>query len=231
MSPARIRAALARDPRIILPVGTTEQHGPHLPVGADTIIVERLADDLSAEFGVLRAPTVEYGVNVATRTPYPGNASVRRKTLHRFMNDLVGSWEEGGVEQLIILTAHGYDPHQEALSTIRTTRASVRTVDIFTVPIDTAEPALPIHGGEFDTSLLLYLDASLVSLEDAQDYLPSRRPSRSVWTLPADSPGSVGMPTRASAEIGRHLYGLIYRRIAERLFGQRAAPPHRRDSA
>src|SRR5439155_23343485 len=53
MRPAQIAAALSRDQRLIVPVGTCEQHGPHLPLGADTIIVERLADDLSAEFGVL----------------------------------------------------------------------------------------------------------------------------------------------------------------------------------
>ena len=54
---------LRERPTLIVPVGTTEQHGPHLPLGCDTIIVEHLADDLSAEFGILRAPTVEYGVH------------------------------------------------------------------------------------------------------------------------------------------------------------------------
>ena len=77
LSPDRVREVLAGDPRLIIPVGTTEQHGPHLPLGCDTIIVEHLADDLSAEFGVLRAPTIEYGVNSTTETNYPGNAAVR----------------------------------------------------------------------------------------------------------------------------------------------------------
>ena len=63
---ATSRALIERDPRLIIPVGTCEQHGPHLPLGCDTIIVERLSRDLSAEFGVLLAPTVEYGVNVET---------------------------------------------------------------------------------------------------------------------------------------------------------------------
>src|SRR2546422_4822416 len=87
-----------------------------ISLGCDTIIVERLADDLSGALEILRAPTIEYGVNTATKRPFPGNASVRRKTLHRWMNDLLGSWEEAGVESFIILTTHGHDPHQEALS-------------------------------------------------------------------------------------------------------------------
>src|SRR6266699_1816258 len=92
--PDEVRFILERDARLLVPVGTCEQHGPHLPLGCDTIIVERLADDLSGALEILRAPTIEYGVNTATKRPFPGNASVRRKTLHRWMNDLLGSWEE-----------------------------------------------------------------------------------------------------------------------------------------
>ncbi len=220
-----MRALLERDPRLIIPAGTTEQHGPHLPLGTDTILVERLADDLSAEFGVLRAPTVEYGVNAATRTPYPGNAAIRRKTLHRFLNDLVGDWEAGGVRQFIILTAHGHDPHQEALSTLRTNTATIRTVDIFTVRLNVEEATLPFHGGALDTSLLLYVDRELVDLEAAEDYVPPARRMRAFRrradrTIPHEGPGSVGWPTHASVELGERLYHLIYERIATRIFGR-----------
>src|SRR5206468_4341499 len=64
LRPAQVADILANDPRLIVPVGTCEQHGPHMPLGCDTIIVEHLADDFSSEFGILRAPTLEYGVNV-----------------------------------------------------------------------------------------------------------------------------------------------------------------------
>lgn len=229
LRPQQVRDALSRDPRLIVPVGTTEQHGPHLPIGADTILIDRLADDLSAEFGILRAPTVEYGVNASISASYPGNASVRRKTLHRFLNDLVGSWEEGGVEGFIILTAHGHDPHQEALSTLRTTGATIRTVDIFTVRLEGEDARLPIHGGALDTSLLLYIDASLVDLELAEDYVPPPARIRA-WSrlarrsIPPEGPGSVGRPTRSSAETGERLYVFIYERIASGVFGRPARP-------
>ncbi|MFQ5810832.1 MAG: creatininase family protein [Armatimonadota bacterium] len=226
LAPDEVRTHLQRDPRLIVPVGTTEQHGAHLPLGCDTIIVERLADDLSAAFRVLRAPTIEYGVNAATFIHYPGSASIRRKTLHRLLNDLVGSWEAGGVEQFIILTAHGQDPHQEALSTLRTRRASVRTVDILAVPLSPGDghARAPIHGGELDTSLLLYVDAGLVDLQRAQDYEPSRSAIRRYHrgirgAIPKESPGSLGRPSLASVEKGQRLYQFIYDRIAMRLFG------------
>jgi creatinine amidohydrolase len=222
--PGEVATILADDPRLIVPVGTCEQHGPHLPLGCDTIIVERLADDLSAEFGVLRAPTLEYGVNVETEEGYVGNGSVRRKTLHRMLNDLLASWEMNGFREFILLTAHGHDPHQEALATVITSHSRVRVVDIFGVDVsDLLEGQRePMHGDEVDTSLMLYLAPSLVRTELAQDYMMSReelRRYRRGWLrVPKGSPGSIGRPTLASAAKGEALYDRIRRRISDRIF-------------
>jgi creatinine amidohydrolase len=228
MRPDQIAAVLRRDPRLIIPVGTCEQHGPHMPLGADTIIVEKLADDLSAEFQVLRAPTLEYGVNVVTEREFAGNGSVSRKTLHRVLNDLVSAWEASGVSEFIVLTAHEHDPHLEALSTIITNSARVRTVDIF--GIDFREflegQTEPMHGDEVDTSLILYLRPELVALPLAQDYMMSReelRRYRRGWLkVPRGSPGSIGRPTLATPEKGAALYRRIHETVRARIF---VAPP------
>jgi creatinine amidohydrolase len=225
MLPGEIAELLARDKRLIVPVGTCEQHGPHLPPGCDTIIAEALADDLSATFGILRAPTVEYGVNVATEDGLPGNASLRKKTLHRLLNDLLNQWEVAGVREFILLTAHAHDPHQEALATVITAEARVRVVDLFAVPLgDLLEGQRePMHGDEVDTSLLLYLAPQLVRLELAQDYMLSReelRRYRRGWLkVPRESSGSIGRPCLASAEKGARLYERIRSRVAERVIG------------
>ncbi len=227
--PHQTDAILARDPRLIVPVGTCERHGPHLPPGCDTIIAERLADDLSAEFGVLRAPTVEYGVNVATGKPRSGTTSVRKKTLHRLLNDLLHEWESVGVHEFVLITAHAHDPHQEALATVVTADARVRVVDALAVPLDDLldGQTMPMHADEVDTSLMLFLAPGLVRLELAQDYMLSRdelRRYRRGWLkIPADSSGSLGRPSLASAEKGARLYERIRSRIAERVF--RAPPP------
>src|SRR5258705_8431442 len=105
LNPAQVTAILGNDPRLIIPIGTCEQHGPHLPLGCDTIIVERLADDLSPAFRILRAPTVEDGLNTATKRHYPGDAAVRPKTPPRWVNRLLGSWGPSGGGPVIILTA------------------------------------------------------------------------------------------------------------------------------
>ena len=222
--PSEIAAAIARDPRLIVPVGTCEQHGPHMPIGCDTYIVDRLADDLSAEFGVLRAPTVEYGVNADTEREFAGNASVRKKTLHRALNDLLDAWEANGFREFVLLTAHGHDPHQEALATVITRVARVRVVDIFAVNLsDLLEGQRePMHGDEVDTSILLHIAPHLVRMELAEDYMISRealRRYRRGWLrVPRGSPGSIGRPSLASALKGQVLYERIRSKIAERVF-------------
>jgi creatinine amidohydrolase len=228
MLPSEVSACLERDPRLIVPVGTCEQHGPHLPIGCDTIIVERLADDLSATFGVLRAPTVEYGVNADSERTFPGNGAVRKKTLHRTLNDLLASWEAGGVREFVLLTAHGHDPHQEALATVITVSARVRVVDMFSVSVADLLQAQsePMHGDEVDTSILLYIAPHLVRMELAEDYMVSpdalKRFRRGRLRVPSGSSGSIGSPSLASAAKGQAMYERIRSRISERIF---RAPP------
>jgi len=195
-----------------------------MPLGCDTIIVERLSDDLSAEFGILRAPTLEYGVNVTTEVRYAGNASLRRKTLHRALNDLLDTWESTGIKEFILLTAHEHDPHLEALATVTTSGARVRVVDIFAMDFrDLLEGQTePMHGDEVDTSLILYLAPELVRMDLAQDYMMSReelRRYRRGWLrIPRGSPGSIGRPKIATPQKGQLLYNRIRDRVRERVF-------------
>ena len=229
MTPPQVAAVLATDARLLVPVGSHEAHGDHLPFGCDTIIVERLADDLSSQFGILRAPTIEYGVTGPGRVPVLGAAGLRKKTLHRLLNDLVAAWEGCGVDEFILLTAHAYDPHQEALATVITARARVRVVDLFAVELgDLLEGQIePMHGDEVDTSLLLHLAPELVHPEAAQDYMVERDTLRrfrrnAVMTMRGPT-GTLGRPSLASAAKGQLLYERIRSRIAERVLA-RGAP-------
>jgi creatinine amidohydrolase len=226
MTPGDVALAIASNPRLIVPAGTCEQHGSHLPMGSDAIIVERLADDLSAEFRIVRTPTIEFGVNAVAAEVLPGSASVRRKTLRRWLNDLLTDWERSGVEEFLVLTAHGHAPHQEALATVVTDRARVRVIDVFAMDLATVTETAdgPIHGGEVDTSLMLYIAPHLVRMDLARDcILPESERRRyrrgTMMRLPAASQGSVGAPTRSSAERGRVIYDFIRKRICERVFG------------
>src|SRR5439155_416436 len=131
-----------------------------------------------------------------------------------------------GVESFIILTAHGHDPPQEALSTLRTRQARVFTVDVFALDFsdDLEDADGPMHGSELDTSLLLHLAPELVRMDRAQDFvLPEKQRTRylrtSAGSLPKRSPGSLGRPSIATPEKGERLYKMIYDRVATRVLG------------
>ena len=176
LTPARAAEVLAAVPRLLVPAGTLEARGPHLPLGCDTFILERLTDDLSAATGIPRAPAIEYGVHATADEPGPGTAALTRKTLHRAVNELIAIWEEvAGVRDTLILTAHAADQHLEALSTIRTD-GRVRVVDILaleTLPPLREVQAGPWHGGEVDTSLMLHLAPELVDVTRIPPLLPA----------------------------------------------------------
>jgi len=164
MTPARAREVFAEMPKLLLPAGTLAARGPHLPLGCDTVILQALAEDLSARTGIPCTPPFPFGAG-RDEDPSPGAAALTRKALHRVLNELIAVWEEvAGVRDITILTAHAADPHLEALSTIRTI-CQVRVIDIFSVSSLVALRATrgsPWHGGEVDTSLLLHLRPELV---------------------------------------------------------------------
>lgn len=224
-----VEAHLARDTRLILPVGACDQFGPHLPIGSATLVAEALADDLSREFGVLRAPTLGYGVNVASERIFPGAAGIGQKSLHRVLNELLAAWEGCGISELIAITAQAHDPHVEAVATVAPTRARVRVVD--TLAVNLVQfldgPPAPQHGGEVITSLMLHLRPDLVRMDTAQDCVlgPDQLPRFVLGRLPklpTDCPGVLGSPSLASADKGRRIYAHILQKIRERIF---IAPP------
>jgi len=211
--------ALAGNPRLILPVGALEQHGPHLPLGTNIMIAQRVAREVSHRLGILRAPTFSYGVTV-DRGPFPGRAGLRRKTLHRAVNELMGSWEDHGVEHFVIITAHRFEPHLEALLMTPSGPSTKSVYDLFRIDVSDIVDTDPEveHAGELETSLMLHLTPDLVHMDRARDFLPGswalrKYTRRRVPTPPVDSRGVVGSPTLATAEKG----GRVFSRYVEML--------------
>jgi len=230
MSWVDVAAHLARDARLIIPIGALEQHGPHLPLGANTLITTRLSDDLSDRFGVLRAPAMSYGVNYyggsgSADPRFAGATTLRQKTLHRSLNELLATWEQRGIEEFILITAHRHEPHLDALATLTTHEARVRVVSIWDVDIADLldmQPG-PLHAGEAETSVMLHLYPRLVRMDRVRDaplspqslrrYRQSRLPQAG-----RGNSGVVGHPSAASAEKGRRIYQRILTAIARAVF-------------
>jgi creatinine amidohydrolase len=165
LTPAAARARLQEHPVLLLPVGGTAAQASHLPLGADTLIVEHLADDVSAARGIVCAPALKYGVHPGAAA-HDGGVALRRKTLHRVVNELIDCWEDGaGIHRFVILTALANDAHLEALTTVRTERSALLAVDVLGFEFgerlaarDAAE-----RGKELATALLLHIAPDTVA--------------------------------------------------------------------
>jgi creatinine amidohydrolase len=213
LSWSEVGRILARDPRLILPVGALEQHGPHLPLGTSTLIAESLARDVSEDLGILLAPTIPYGVTLYGHGRFAGTATLQRKTLHRMVNELLGCWEDHGVKETVILTAYRFEPHLDALLMALTATSETTVIDLYAIDVsDLLEGAPELeHGGELETSLMLHLAPDRVRKDQIADFVPEGDDPRKyirarMPTPPAGSQGAVGRPTRASAEKGAKVY-------------------------
>lgn len=217
---SQARRHVARDPRLILPVGALEQHGPHLPLGANVVIAQRVAREVSQALGILRAPTFSYGVTVGggpfeprPGRAFAGTAGLRRKTLHRAVNELLADWEDHGVEHFVIVTAHRFEPHLEALLMALTGRATKSVYDLYEIDVSDLLENDPEseHAGELETSLMLHLTPDLVRTDDVEDFMPEggalrRYTRRRVPKGPKESRGVVGFPASATAEKGARIF-------------------------
>lgn len=224
-----VQAHLRHDRRLILPVGACDQSGPHLPVGAGTCVAEALARDLSQEFGVLRAPTVHYGVNLPGEETYAGTAALRPKTLHRALNELLAAWSAQGFDEFVCITANVHEPHAEAIATLRAPGGRVRVIEALSVDLSTLleGDGGPEHAGEALTSLLLHLRPDVVHVDRARDFTMDPETARKfvggqLRRIPPGSQGAVGQPTLASAERGRAIYEHILQKVRLKVF---IAPP------
>src|SRR5205085_8456576 len=101
----QLEARLETDDRIVLPLGSVEQHA-YLSLGVDLILSQRVAEEAAEPLGVPVLPALPYGI-----TPYfgafPGSPTVRVETYQALLRDLVTSLADQGFKRILIVNAHG----------------------------------------------------------------------------------------------------------------------------
>jgi creatinine amidohydrolase len=209
-------------PVALLPLGAVEEHGPHLPLGADTLAATALARRLAAATGAVLLPTLPYG-QVWSLSRFPGSLSVSNGTLSALVHDVAAELARQGFRALVLLTAHlgnltalketarhlhealshfpvlylFYPGLQEAADGVRTSAVS--------------HPGI-LHADEIETSLLLALAPEAVHMERAVAEYPVFPPDfdvRPVRWHEISTSGVFGDPTQASAEKGERLLAAV----------------------
>lgn len=168
-----IASALARSPRLVLPMGSIEQHGPHLPTGTDFLAATSIAAAVAERIDALVAPLCPLGVT-PMHMPFAGTVSLRPETLQAVVTDIGTSLRQHGLEELIILNWHeGNIPslalvaerlHREACLQVVTVQACYVAEEIFG-----AVAGGLTHGGMIEAWAVLSCRPDLVHLDRAQD--------------------------------------------------------------
>ena len=187
-----VQTYLEKDDVVLLPIGSTEQHGKHLPLMTDAAQAVAVAEGVAERTGVLVAPPLWYGWS-PFHLCYPGSFSLRPETLASVVEDVVNSLVHGGFKRVIIVSGHttmNYVPVDPvALRVRQETGAYVAVVDVGLIArreiADTLESAYDGHAGEWETSFMLFVHPELVDMSD----VPVNVPEIDKDLFPAHIPG------------------------------------------
>jgi creatinine amidohydrolase len=211
----------------VVPVGSTEQHGPHLATGTDAILVTALAERGAAAATrpdtILLAPTLVYGAS-GHHLPFGATLSLQVETFQRVLADLLASAAAAGCRRVFVLNGHCGNTAACAVAIAEASRDHdlVCASAIYSQLLEpgAVDAPVPGHAGQFETSLMLALAADGVRMASARPSpggaarirhrgLAVAEPGR--W---AELDGFTDRPDAASAELGAELVDLCSRAIA-----------------
>lgn len=237
LSAERLRGLAADDAIVLLPVASTEQHGPHLPTGVDDFlcseICRRVAAELAPDLPVVVAPTVWFGL-ADHHLPFGGTFTVGLATYYAVLRDLCRSILGAGFRRVVIVNGHG--GNMQALAAFmgelnRELQAKIATTTYFME--GQAEQARVLedqkgvmHACEAETSMMMAIHSGLVNWDRLQDahgpgidltvsLIPSLKTFR---TFAERTPSGVaGDARKASASKGEALLAACAAALAARL--------------
>jgi creatinine amidohydrolase len=233
-----IRHAVAGNRVAVLPVGTVEQHGPHLPLVTDVLTateMSRMAVERAPEKAVL-LPPVYYSFN-EHHLDFPGTIAVAGETIIRYVTDIGRSLAHHGFRKILLVNGHGSNvPFLDiaARNITNETDAICAMVSwwslipkaLFAELRESEKPGGMAHGCELETSVLLHLRPELVQMELAEKDISFAPTEFFYWDLETPSPvqfqewfsrysrtGTVGDPTKATAEKGSKFVAAVVERM------------------
>jgi creatinine amidohydrolase/Fe(II)-dependent formamide hydrolase-like protein len=212
----------------LLPVGSIEQHGPHLPLDTDAFDAEYLAMAVMKACGEPKPivlPLIPYGVSYH-HDEFSGTISIGNETLARMVYEIGIGAARNGITKLVIINGHGGNAPALNFAAQQINRdahifACVDTGETSDVDIDSMiETPNDVHAGEIETSTSLAIRPHLVQMDRAEklvpkfssrylDFTSKRGISWYAFTKKISDSGVMGDPTKASVEKGRKMWDVM----------------------
>lgn len=220
---------------LVVPVGSIEQHGFHLPVGTDTILADAMAqataERIDEDVPVLVTPPIWTGFS-PHHLAFGGTISIEFEHLLHVLEDTVATATKNGFDGVLLLNGHGGNGPliSSAVSTIGQKYPDVEINGVtyfelatsFIGELRDSDIGGMAHGGEFETSLMLHLCPDLVRVEEIEGTPLDEPYSQGTQDLVVSGPlstyrsfeffsdsGAIGDPTAASAEKGEAILELL----------------------
>lgn len=208
---------------LIVPFGTVEAHGSHLPLNTDTLIIREVVKKVAEKNDhVFMAPPLQYGVCTST-AQHPGTIGIRTGTLRHIARDIVRDGFRQGLRNFVLVSGHGGSLHmaaiKEAAEELVEELAGLKIAAFSIYEIlgkelgEIAETKNDSHAGEMETSLVLYLAPRLVKGRAKEEYPEFPRPMVVKDKVKYWKGAVWGDPNKASAEKGERLFNLMVSRL------------------
>lgn len=210
---------------VLIPFGSLEEHGPHLPLSTDTIQACQVGMKAALRVPLFVAPPIHYG-NCRSSRNHPGTVSISTSTLKSIMKDVVTSFRTHGLRNFIILSGHAGGAHcmalQDAGEELIEAYDDINIAVVTEYVLASKEGAKLIetpgdsHAGEIETSRIMHTHPQLVKGIAEKEFptFPSSgilvRNKRRYWMN-----GVWGDPSKATPEKGRQLEELVVNKLVE----------------
>jgi len=218
-----LRKIIKKQKAVIIPIGSIEQHGPHLPVSTDYDIVSEIAKRISENCNFLLLPTISYGVSFE-HAPF-FNLSLKQQTLEQMLIDICLSLSNNNIRSIFIL--NGHHGNQKALENLskKISRLSKKKIRVFVFSYWHFMKHEFDHAGFVETSLMLAISKK-VKMSRAQIGLITKNLSKkeklrlvklASKSFPEASKNGVwGNPTKSTAKDGKKFLAEIVRNLTKK---------------
>ena len=204
--------------RVIIPLGSIEQHGPHLPVTTDILIAEYMANQISKKIPAYVMPGIPYGVSYEHESFF--NISISSDLLSELLTQVCISLAENGFRSIIILNGHHgnmgvvqYVPQKVASKNPKLNVFSINYWNVIEREFD--------HAGFVETSLMLSINPKLVQMNKAKPGYSDKKRLHATYSTFLNNPSSFkitkngvwGDPTKANSSDGRKIMSTAIKNI------------------